>query len=74
MAAVGEWVTSDEPAWPAIINEDLWMRVNARITNTRGPQRRRPRAEPGKYLLTGMLLGLRALPARRHAHKLAPLA
>ena len=51
----GEWVTSDEPAWPALVDEDLWQRVNARITNTRGPQRRRPRAEPGKYLLAGML-------------------
>ena len=50
-----EWVTSDEPAWPAIVDEDLWQRVNARITNTRGQQRRRPRAEPGKYLLAGML-------------------
>ena len=50
-----EWVTSDQPAWPALIDEALWNRVNARITNTRGPQRRRPRAEPGKYLLTGML-------------------
>lgn len=50
-----EWVTSDEPAWPALVDEDLWHRVNARITNTRGPQRRRPRAEPGKYLLAGML-------------------
>lgn len=51
----GEWVTSHEPAWPALVDEDLWHRVNARITNTRGPQRRRPRAEPGKYLLAGML-------------------
>ena len=48
-------MTSDEPAWPAPVDEDLWQRVNARITNTRGPQRRRPRAEPGKYLLAGML-------------------
>lgn len=48
------WVTSDEPAWPALVNEDMWHRVNARVTNTRGPQRRRPRTEPGKYLLAGM--------------------
>jgi site-specific DNA recombinase len=51
----GEWVTSDAPAWPALVDEDLWQRVNARIANTRGPQRRRPRAAPGKYLLSGML-------------------
>lgn len=50
-----EWVTSDEPAWPALVDVDLWERVNARITNTRGPQRRRPRAEAGKYLLAGVL-------------------
>jgi hypothetical protein len=29
------WVTSDEPAWPAIVDPELWDRVNARITNTR---------------------------------------
>ena len=52
---VGEWVTSDEPAWPALVEPDLWERVNARITNTRGPQRRRPRAAPGVYLLSGLI-------------------
>lgn len=35
--------------------DHLWHRVNARITNTRGPQRRRPRAEPSEYLLAGIL-------------------
>lgn len=49
------WVTSDDPAWPAIVDADLWERVNARITNTRGPQRRRPRATPGTYLLAGLV-------------------
>jgi len=49
------WVTSDEPAWPAIVDTELWARVNARITNTRGPQRRRPRATPGTYLLVGLV-------------------
>ncbi len=49
------WVTSDEPAWPAIVDVDLWERVNARITNTHGPQRRRPRATPGTYLLAGLV-------------------
>lgn len=51
----GNWVTSDEPAWPALVDEDLWERVNARITNTRGPHRRRPRADPGVYLLAGLV-------------------
>ena len=51
----GNWVTSDEPAWPALVEPDLWERVNARITNNRGPHRRRPRAEPGVYLLAGLV-------------------
>ncbi len=51
----GNWVTSDELAWPALVDEDLWERVNARITNNRGPHRRRPRAEPGVYLLAGLV-------------------
>ena len=51
----GNWVTSDEPAWPALVDDDLWERVNAQITNNRGPQRRRPRAEPGVYLLAGLV-------------------
>ena len=50
------WVTSGEPAWPALVDCELWDRVNARITNTRGPGKgRRPRAEPGRYLLSGMV-------------------
>ena len=48
-------MTSDEPAWPAIVDAALWERVNARITNTHGPQRRRPRATPGSYLLAGLV-------------------
>lgn len=50
-----DWVTSDEPSWPALVDHDLWERVNARITNTRGPGRRRPRSAPGQYLLAGIL-------------------
>ena len=50
-----EWVTSDEPTWPALVDRTLWERVNARIKNTRGPGRRRPRAAPGKYLLAGLI-------------------
>ena len=50
-----DWVTSDEPSWPALVDRELWERVNARITNTRGPARRRPRAAPGQYLLSGLL-------------------
>ncbi len=51
----GNWVTSDAPAWPALVEPGLWERVNARITNNRGPHRRRPRAEPGVYLLAGLV-------------------
>lgn len=50
-----KWVTSDEPTWPALVDSELWERVNARITNTRGPARRRSRGAPGDYLLSGML-------------------
>jgi DNA invertase Pin-like site-specific DNA recombinase len=50
-----QWVTSEEPSWPAIIGRDVWKRVNARITNTRGPARRRPRGAPGDYVLSGLL-------------------
>lgn len=50
-----DWVTSDEPAWPALVDADLWERVNARIVNTRGPGRRRPRSIPGRYLLAGIV-------------------
>ena len=53
--AAETWVTSDEPAWPALVDVDLWERVSARITNTRGPQRRRPRATAGVYLLAGLV-------------------
>lgn len=49
------WVTSDTTAWPALVGRELWERVNARITSTRSPQRRRPRAEPGRYLLAGLV-------------------
>ncbi len=42
-------------AWPGIVDAELWERVNARITNTRGPERRRPRATPGTYLLAGLV-------------------
>jgi site-specific DNA recombinase len=51
-----EWVTSGESSWPALVDHDLWERVNARITDTRGPsRRRRPRSAPGQYLLAGIL-------------------
>ena len=53
--AADTWVTSDEPAWPALVDVALWQRVNARITNTRSPQRRRPRATAGVYLLAGLV-------------------
>lgn len=49
------WVTSDEPAWPALVESELWERVNARIKNTHGNKRRRPRGVPGQYLLAGLV-------------------
>jgi len=50
-----EWVTSDEQTWPPLVEHELWERVNHRITNTRGPARRRPRAAAGKYVLAGLV-------------------
>ena len=50
-----KWVTSDLPTWLALVDPELWERVNARIINTRGPARRRPRGAPGDYLLSGTL-------------------
>lgn len=50
-----EWVMSDEPTWPALVDRELWERVNDRIKNTRGPGRRRPRAVEGKYVLAGLV-------------------
>lgn len=49
------WAWSEELAWPALVPVELWERVNKRIKNTYGSARRRPRAQPGKYLLTGLL-------------------
>jgi hypothetical protein len=49
------WAWSEELSWPALVPEDLWGRVNNRIKNTYGSARRRPRAEAGRYLLTGLL-------------------
>lgn len=47
------WSWSEQECWPPLVAEDLWHRVNARIKNTRGTQRRRPRSEPGRYVLAG---------------------
>lgn len=53
--APDEWVTADEQTWPPLVDRELWERVNDRITNTRGPGRRRPRAPDGKYVLVGLV-------------------
>ena len=42
-------------ARPALVDRELFERVNDRIQNTRGPGRRRPRAVEGKYVLAGLL-------------------
>ena len=57
--ATENWSWSEEPAWPALIEEDLFKSVNARIKNSHrdhtGTQTRRPRSEPGRYLLSGRM-------------------
>ncbi|HVZ93869.1 MAG TPA: recombinase family protein [Phycisphaerales bacterium] len=50
-----DWVRSEAPAWPAIIEPELFHRVSSRIVNNYGSQRRLPRTEPGKYLLSGLM-------------------
>lgn len=54
---IQSWSWSEEPAWAALIDEDLFKRVNAKITNNHyddaGTQTRMPRSEPGRYLLSG---------------------
>lgn len=48
------WAWSQERSWPALVDLDLFERVNRRITNTSGAtSTRRPRSEPGKYVLAG---------------------
>lgn len=49
------WSWSEQNAWPPLIDETLFARVNARITNNPGSSVRRPRSEPGKYLLAGVI-------------------
>ena len=53
--ASDQWVTSDEPAWPTLVERDLWERVNARVRNDRDPHRRPPRAKPGVYVLADLI-------------------
>jgi site-specific DNA recombinase len=49
------WAWSDGQSWPPLVSEDLWHRVNSRISTTRGGQTRLPRSEPGRYVLAGAI-------------------
>lgn len=49
------WSWSEQSSWPALVPEDLFERVNARITNNVGTGMRRPRSRPGQYLLAGSI-------------------
>ena len=49
------WSWSQQQSWPALVDEDLFERVNRRITTTPTTATRRPRSEPGKYLLAGII-------------------
>jgi DNA invertase Pin-like site-specific DNA recombinase len=49
------WAWSEQPSWPALVEADLFERVNKRILNTHGNGTRRPRSIPGQYLLAGMI-------------------
>lgn len=50
------WATSDEVAWPPLVDEALFKRVNARIVNNPSTEgSRRPRSAPGRYLFAGVI-------------------
>lgn len=49
------WAWSEQPSWPALVRADLFERVNSRITKTVGNGTRRPRSQPGQYLLAGAI-------------------
>lgn len=49
------WAWSDELAWPALVDTQLWERVNRRIKNNPGTRQRKPRSEPGRYLFSGLV-------------------
>jgi site-specific DNA recombinase len=52
-----DWSWSEAECWPPLVSDELWQRVNARITNLRGSKgvSRRPRSEPGRYLFAGAM-------------------
>jgi site-specific DNA recombinase len=49
------WSWSEQTSWPPLVPDELFERVNRRITNTHGNERKRPRAEPGRYVLAGAI-------------------
>jgi site-specific DNA recombinase len=52
---LANWTFANAESWPPLIDVELWQRVNARITNTPTGGSRRPRSEPGQYLLAGRI-------------------
>ncbi|MDP1794261.1 MAG: recombinase family protein, partial [Acidimicrobiales bacterium] len=50
-----EWTMAKTESWPPLVDEDLWQRVNSRITNTPTGGGRQPRSEPGQYLFSGRI-------------------
>lgn len=49
-----QWAWSEEPSWPALVDAQVFRRVNDRIT-TRSSDQVRPRSAPGKYVLAGAI-------------------
>lgn len=49
-----QWAWSEEPSWPALVDTEVFRRVNQRIT-TRSSDQVRPRSAPGKYVLAGQI-------------------
>lgn len=68
------WSWSDQRSWLPLVPAELFERVNRRITNSHGNNRRRPRVEPGRYLLAGMIRwALRQIDVRGEPERQAVL-
>ena len=49
------WAWSEDDAWPALVERELWDRVNSRLKNNPTTRPRQVRSEPGRYLLSGLV-------------------
>ena len=50
-----DWKWSSETAWPPLVPEELWRRVNERIKQRPRQSQRRSRTPLGQYLMSGLI-------------------